>query len=371
MFYKDNTESEGLIPVAYEKTEPVTADPAATVTAGGEQNADGVGTKGEEAVKDSGETLNVDELGEAETVKDEFFVKETPPANVYGEIYGGAEFKPDKIDAVTSADDEGETAQNAVKRYFTAPKEKIKEIADIFGEPEETVMEEYKVFKAKKLFKKLDYFITDLPFSDENFKSRCLLADKYSMFGVTVLPTAVASAKSALAGKIAVRAIISYPYGEDLFKVKIKAIKEAVRKGADGIAVVLSSGALLCGENKTVVKEIKSYIKAAKKRRVTVAMDSSKLSPLQTESCLAAIKNLPGVHSVAVFSSDTGGALRIDALKDVVKTLDKKVGVEAIGEVKTLEGAINYFKNGVSGLTSKNGVDIAVDAENKISVKTA
>ena len=73
MFYKDNTESEGLIPVAYEKTEPVTADPAATVTAGGEQNADGVGTKGEEAVKDSGETLNVDELGEAETVKDEFF----------------------------------------------------------------------------------------------------------------------------------------------------------------------------------------------------------------------------------------------------------------------------------------------------------
>ena len=232
-------------------------------------------------------------------------------------------------------------------------------------------MEEYKVFKAKKLFKKLDYFITDLPFSDENFKSRCLLADKYSMFGVTVLPTAVASAKSALAGKIAVRAIISYPYGEDLFKVKIKAIKEAVRKGADGIAVVLSSGALLCGENRTVVKEIKSYIKAAKKRRVTVAMDSSKLSPLQTESCLAAIKNLPGVHSVAVFSSDTGGALRIDALKDVVKTLDKRVSVEAIGEVKTLEGAINYFKNGVSGLTSKNGVDIAVDAENKISVKTA
>lgn len=371
MFYKDSSESDGLTPVAYEKIEPLTDDATAKVTAGGEQYAGGAETNGEEAVKVSVDTPNADEISEAEAVKDEFFAEETPPANVYGEIYGGAEIKPDLSDEIEPTVDDSETAQNAVKRYFTAPKEKIKEIADVFGEPEETIMEEYKVFKAKKLFKKLDYFITDLPFSDENFKSRCLLADKYSMFGVTVLPTAVASAKSALAGKIAVRAIISYPYGEDLFKVKIRAIKEAVRKGADGIAVVLSSGAILGGENKTVVKEIKSYIKAAKKRRVTVAIDSSKLSPLQTESCLSAIKNLPGVHSVAVFSSDIGGMLRLDAVKDVVKSLDKKVGVEAIGEVKTLDGAIDYFKNGVSGLTSKNGVDIAVDAENKISVKTA
>lgn len=371
MFYKDNIESDGLTPVSCDKIEPVTDETAAIVTLGSEQCVDEATISGDEPEKASGEPLNADEIGEAETVKNEFFAEETPPASVYGEIYGGAEITPDPSDEAELNSGESETAQNAVVRYFTAPKEKIKEIADVFGEPEETIMEEYKVFKAKKLFKKLDYFITDLPFSDENFKSRCLLADKYSMFGVTVLPTAVASAKSALAGKIAVRAIISYPYGEDLFKVKIKAIKEAVRKGADGIAVVLSSGALLGGEHKAVVKEIKSYIKAAKKRRLTVAIDSSKLSPLQTESCLAAIKNLPGVYSVAVFSSDVGGMLRLDAVKDVVKSLDKKVSVEAIGEVKTLDGAIDYFKNGVSGLTSKNGVDIAVDAENKISVKTA
>lgn len=309
-------------------------------------------------------------LSEKDVVNDGDFVGEIQPNCVYGDVRNG--FENSNEDSEDESVKEGlKGEQNLVKRYFTAPREKIREMAEIFGEPEENLMEEYKVFKAKKLFKKLDYFITDLPFSDENFKARCLLADKYSMFGVTVFPTAVAAAKGALAGKISVRAIISYPYGEDIFKVKLKAIKEAVKNGADGITVVLSSGAILRGNYKEIAKEIKKYIKAAKNRRFTVAVDSSKLTPLQTERCCTAMKAIYGVHSMAIFSSNAGGMVRIDAVKDVVKSLDNKLSVEAIGEVSTLDGAIDYFKNGVNGLTSKNGVDIAVDAENKISVKTA
>lgn len=310
------------------------------------------------------EAAKTTDIGDGE----ERFAEETPVFSAQGEIFGGVTGCAETGGEISDADN-AEGGGNVVKEYFSAPKEKIKKVADIFGETEEDILKEYKAFKAQKLFKKLDFFITDLPFSDENFKNRCLIADEYSMFGVTVFPTAVALAKSVLNGKAAVRAIISYPYGEDVFKVKLKAVKEAVKRGADGIAVVLSVGEIMRGDRNALTKQIKKYVKACKKTPLCVAADCAKLTPLQIENCFNAVKAAGGVRSVAAFSSDADKPVRLDTVKDVVKSVDNSLAVEVMGEIYDLNGAIDYFKSGANKLISEKSEQIAEDVKNKI--KTA
>ena len=66
----------------------------------------------------------------------EYFTEGTPSFSVRGEIYRAENGENDENG------EDGGVINNTVKEYFSAPTEKIKKVADVFGEPEEKIWDE-------------------------------------------------------------------------------------------------------------------------------------------------------------------------------------------------------------------------------------
>ena len=157
-----------------------------------------------------------------------------------------------------------------IKEYFLKDTQQmsIKELANLFGQSEGEMSKEFGAFKAKKLYKKLDYLLIDNTLFFEEFIKKCALAIKYGFKGITVLPSFVSRAKSALIDKsLEVRALIDYPLGEETFKSKLFSTKLAIKNGANALLLSLPTSAIKNGDYKKTAKEFKKIMSVCGKRK--------------------------------------------------------------------------------------------------------
>lgn len=254
-----------------------------------------------------------------------------------------------------------------LSKYFS-PKNSFKDAVKVFGQSEEELSKEFKTYKARKMFNKMDYLLTDTELTDDEFIKECETAGYFGFKSVTVLPTKVKIAKLALKGKqVSVRALISFPYGEDVFKVKLTAVKLAVQSGADGIAVTVSTGAVKNGNQITMGAEIKKIVKAARKKPVTVILDANKMSEREIEKCSLALIKCANVYSVMPSTLYDKEKPSVSVLKDVIKVVSGKCFVDGGGELSTVEETVGILSLGANGITSVNCPLIAKDTLKKLN----
>ncbi len=243
----------------------------------------------------------------------------------------------------------------------------LKEMAILFGQTEEELSKEFSAFKAQKLYSKMDFLIDESVVSLEEFRRKCMLAIKYNFKSITVMPTFLGLAKDLLKGKnIKVRCVISYPFGEDIFKVKYYAVKRAISLGADEILFVVSPREIKYGNYKIIVKMLKKVVKIAKKRPVTAILPIKSISSYEMQKISRMIAKEVKLYSVMPFSY---GEDKIDyksIIKDALTAVNGKCFIEYGGNVETALDGVSIFSLGANGITSKNCPTIANELNIKI-----
>ncbi len=267
--------------------------------------------------------------------------------------------------AIVDSEEVNAKDETVVKEFFV--KETgvtLKELAVLFGQTEAEISKEYGAFKAQKMYGKMDYLIDEGVISFDEFKSKCALAVKYGFKSVTVLPNFVALAKGILNGKgVLVKCLISYPFGEDLVRVKHCAVKSAVKMGADEISVVISPREVRYGNYKLIVKSLKKVVKLAKKRPVCAILPSKNLTPYEMQKLARLIARESKVSSVMAVG--VNGESYLELLKETVMAVNGKCHVDFLGDIKTPYEAVSILSSGANRITSANCPEIA----NQLNIK--
>ncbi len=268
-------------------------------------------------------------------------------------------------------EEKGDNAENSkvIKDYFLHEESKccIKDLADLFGQSEGEMSKEFGVFKAKKLYKKLDYLIVDNTLFYEEVLKRCNLAVKYGFKGVTVLSSMVKKAKLTLQGKgVEVRAIIDYPLGEETQKNRLYSVKTAIKNGADALALTLPTSAIKNGEYKRILKDFKKIQKVVKKRKLSIVIDFTKLNYNEVKAFIESVISTGKIYSIIPFNSFSS-AINFSAVKDLCDLSKNKCIIEGAGSIETATEIITALNNGASEILSPDCPFVAEELDGKIN----
>ncbi|MBQ3234651.1 MAG: hypothetical protein IJA97_00655 [Clostridia bacterium] len=256
--------------------------------------------------------------------------------------------------------------QSLVKDYFTVDESgKIKELANLFGQSEAELKKEFGVFKAKKVYKKLNYFIDTRMKLNGDIIDMLNTATKYGFYGVTVYPTALPLAVSLLNGcGVKVRALVDYPSGESSYKAVRYALKQAVNRGADEVLVALSCYEIKNGDEKDVFKKVRKLVKRAKTKPVSVLLDTSVLSRAEVERVMNLLWT-SGIYSVVLARQN--GELDKNLAIECAQSYGDKINVECFDDITCSEVAVSTLLGGVNMLCSESCQDIVLDFSKKIN----
>ena len=259
-----------------------------------------------------------------------------------------------------------EKSTSLVKDYFTEDGSgKIKELANLFGQSESELKKEFGVFKAKKVYKKLNYFIDTKRLLNADIIDSLNVATKYGFYGVTVYPTALPLAVGLLSGgSVKVRTIIDYPCGESSFKTLKCAIKSAIKDGANELLLCLSSYSVRNEDGKELLKKVKKLVKRAKATPLSIMLDTAILSRAEIEN---AIKTLLSVGANSFALTDSSGELDKNLSVEFSQTFSGKTSIECFDKIKCVEVAISTLLGGVNMLTTANCQELVLDFSKKIN----
>ena len=172
----------------------------------------------------------------------------------------------------------------------------LKDTARIFGRSEDEMAKEFKLFKAKKLFRKFDADLTSVASEDE-------LNDKLSEtanlgFGsATVLPVYAARAHSFLSGKgVKVFVAVCFPLGEDLPKARLAVLKKTVELPCEGIFFPIGLS-LAKGEPDRLKRTVRKAVKICRRKELYLCLECSRMTVAEIDkavrtACKAGVRTI-------------------------------------------------------------------------------
>lgn len=260
---------------------------------------------------------------------------------------------------------------SGVKEYFVSQplSLELKEISSIFKESEQEISKEYGYFKANKLFSKMDYLLIDLNMNGEEFRQKCLLCERYNFKSLTVYPTFIDKAKWVMKGKNAkVRAVISYPFGEDYLASKITSLKKAIKSGADEIAYTISVSKIKSGDYSKIIKEIKKAVRLCKKRKFYPLINPQNLTIIEVERCLKEISSILGVFSILILPQDENYHVNLDTASSFLSKIYGNANLEVGGNITNLSDTVSLIAQGITYVSSPFSPKIAEELKEKINL---
>lgn len=205
---------------------------------------------------------------------------------------------------------------------------------------------------------KLEYDLADVTAGSAMLKNACADASSLGIGGVCVLPAFVKICSAALGEErdSSLIACISYPHGGDTTQIKVKAVKRAIRDGADEVEVTAPLAYIRDGNYAYVKREFKKLRSACKNRSLRVDVGCALLSRQEIEKVSALAADC-GVNSIRAAGKGSVGSCieSLSAVKSVVK--DRcTVKAEGVSTVLEMSSAIDL---GASVIGSKNAAAVA------------
>lgn len=229
-----------------------------------------------------------------------------------------------------------------------------------FKNNEKSLFEEFKrkmsLEAARAQIKKLEYDLSDVTCGLAAVKAGCADAENLLLGGVCVSAGFVKSC-SAFLGPSASRksqiiACIGYPDGGDVTEIKVKAVKRALRDGADELEVTAPIARIRDGNYQYVKRELKKLRRAAKNHALRISAECS----LLTKSDIVRLCSLAADCKInSVKTQQTGGGATVADIKNAVK--DRcLIKVEGVSSVAELSSAVDL---GATSVGSKNAPAVA------------
>ncbi|MCR4734916.1 MAG: deoxyribose-phosphate aldolase [Treponema sp.] len=204
----------------------------------------------------------------------------------------------------------------------------------------------------------------------------CLEAKKYGFASVCVNPCYVKYAASELADSdVKVCTVIGFPLGSSTSRIKAAETKDAIRKGADEVDMVINIGAVKDGRFSEVTSDIAAVVKAAskegekigKKIIVKVILETCLLTDAQiVTTCICAQKaGADFVKTSTGFATPKGldGKLLPNGASEhhvnlMRKTVGNTMKVKASGGIRSVKMAIAMLESGADRIGTSSGVNI-------------
>lgn len=271
----------------------------------------------------------------------------------------------DKIGTVENAISENAIVENAIEKEPTPQSNNNEtttppstfETAKLFGVSEEKLTAEFNAYKAAKLFRRVNLFAIGAKIGVEEIKGFIKSGIELGLESVTVLPEYICEAKKVAGDKIKLRVAISYPFGGDLLKHKLKQIGAFSRMGLGGIELPIPLKDLSQKKSKQIIKEWKKYVKKAGKTPIIMVTDFDLLSAheIKTVCEIAKELNIKLKTSTCVLSS--GG---FDFQEDGLSCLDN-LRYEIASTAPSAKDILSTFLWGADTVSSPNVISSIKD----------
>jgi len=210
--------------------------------------------------------------------------------------------------------------------------------------------------------KRIDHTLLKATATRAEILRLCDEASTYGFHSVCVNPRWVSAAADRLQGTaVAVCSVISFPLGADMTKSKVAQAQDAIYAGADEIDVVADLAAIIERDEKYLLHQLMSVLKACRTMRppvlLKVIIESAALTTEQKVfACQVAdqagvdfVKTSTGFHPA-------GGATIEDVA--LMKQAAPRCKVKASGGIKTAEQAIAMLSAGADRIGTSSGVTI-------------
>lgn len=235
---------------------------------------------------------------------------------------------------------------------------------DITAQPETYSTDEkllYSQFKrkinteaARAQIKKLEYDLADVRAGLSYLKTACIDCNSLGIGSICVLPNFVKRCSSLLGAqrKVLLVARISSVDGGDVTPIKIKAVKQAVKDGADAVDVTVPIAHVRDGNFVYVKKEIKKLRSASRHKTFRINLNCTYLTREEIiRTCTIAADC--GVNAVCVSGSNC-----IERISEVKTAIKDKCVIKSEGAATVIEmsGAVDL---GAGIIGSKNAADVA------------
>lgn len=233
-----------------------------------------------------------------------------------------------------------------------------------FKKNEETLYEDFKrrinLQAAYAQIKKIEYNLSDITAGLSALRMACTDATNLQLGGVCVAPSFVKACSNFLGSssnrKSSLIACISYPNGGDTTDIKVKAVKRALKDGADEVEVTAPIAQIRDGNFQYVKRELKKLRRAAKNRSLRISAECALLSRHDVmRLCIIAADCR--INSVKTVSGGYGDeeSKTIAEIRSAVK--DKcTIKAEGVSTVTELSAAVDM---GAGVVGSKNAPAVA------------
>jgi deoxyribose-phosphate aldolase len=189
-------------------------------------------------------------------------------------------------------------------------------------------------------------------------KGLCSAADKYQFATVCVNPVHVELAADELKNSsVKVCTVVGFPLGATLPEVKAFEAREAVKRGAQELDMVMNIGALRDQQYDVVCEDIESVVAAVDDALVKVILETGLLTVSEKrQACVLAKES--GAHFVKTSTGFGPSGATVEDIRLMREMVGDSMGVKASGGIRTFEDALCLIEAGATRLGASAGVDI-------------
>lgn len=241
----------------------------------------------------------------------------------------------------------------------TASQPSIFETAKLFGVSEEKLTAEFNAYKAAKLFRRVNLFAVGAKIGVEEIKGFIKSGIELGLESITVLPEHLIEAKKIAGDRIKLRVAVSYPFGGDLTKHKLKQIGAFSRMGLGGIELPIPLKDLSQKKSKQIIKEWKKYIKKAGKTPIIMVTDFDLLSIHEIKTVCEIAKELNIKLKTCSCVLSSGG---FDFQEDGLSCLDN-LRYEIASTAPSAKDILSTFLWGADTVSSPNVISAIKDVK--------
>lgn len=210
-----------------------------------------------------------------------------------------------------------------------------------------------------QLNKYIDHTILKANATKADVEKLCAEAREYDFASVCINTCFVPLAAELLAGSdVKVCCVVGFPLGAMSTEAKAFETKWAVEHGAQEVDMVLNVGAMIAGDEKTVLEDIGAVVDAAHpKAIVKVILENCLLTDEQkTRACKLCVQ--AGAEFVKTSTGFSTGGATVEDVALMKKAVDGKAKVKAAGGIRTKEDALAMIEAGADRIGASAGIAI-------------
>ncbi len=209
-----------------------------------------------------------------------------------------------------------------------------------------------------QLNKYIDHTLLKANATVNDIKKLCSEAKEHNFYAVCVNSYYVALANSELMHTdIKVAAVVGFPLGAMLTRVKIVEAQQCIDQGANEIDMVINIGLLKSGYYDIVEDEIRAIKKGIGDNTLKVIFENCYLTDEQKKIACKLSMNAGADFIKTATGFGTGGAT-LEDVKLMKKEVQNNLQIKASGGIRDLKTAKQYTDLGVSRIGTSSGIAI-------------